>query len=331
MADITRTLVETGTYTVIVVDESFGEDATGNYNLYYAKAPGANNDGCIADGQQQLGFIDLGDIDSYSFQADAGISLFVSVTDLDEGEFSPNVSLIDPSGSVIVSDTDSSVAQISRSLVVSGVYTLIVLDESFGEDATGNYRIEILGASVSCPPPITPTSEVQLVHSCLAGSGRFDVNVVNTNTALSTYTFNLQGQSPRTRIVGFENWGRMPITGRPPGSYNAEVLRDGVSILSDTIEIDCTAQEPPVSSPEVTIVNACVASNGFVLFQMVNPTSSLRPYVIEFDGVRNRSTTAAAFGQAVRGTSGRPDGVYAYRVRTGSTTISAGAVEVDCD
>ena len=185
--------------------------------------------------------------------------------------------------------------------------------------------------SVISGGPVTPTPEVNLVYSCLAGNGRFDVNVVNNETPLSTYTFNLQGQSPRNRTVSFGNWGRMPITGRPSGSYSVEVLRDGTSILSDTVQINCGATTPPVSSPEVTLVNSCVGGNGFVLFQMVNPTSASRPYVIEFDGVPNRSTTAAGFGQAVRGTSGRPDGVYSYLVRTGGTVLDTGQVEVDCD
>ena len=332
VGDIARTLVESGTYTVIIVDESFGEDETGSYDLYYAKAPGANNDGCIANGQSANGFIDLGDIDSYSFQANAGTSFLVTVSDLTGGDFSPAIILLDPSGTVITSNVNADTAQISRTLPVTGEYSLFVFDESFGEDATGSYRIDISGVSVTCPAPITPTAEVTLVHSCLAGLARFDVNVVNTQTAVSTYTFNLQGQSPRTRVVEFENWGRMPITGRAPGSYTAEVLRDGVQILSDTVEVNCGAPVPPVSSPEVALVNACVAGNGFVLFQMVNPTNTPRPYVIEFEGLAtNRSTTAAAYGQAVRGRSGRPDGVFNYLVRTGSTVVANGAVEVDCD
>jgi len=331
VGDLSRALVESGTYTVIILDESSGEDATGSYDLYFAKAPGAADDGCIANGDHGYGFIDLGDIDSYSFQANAGISLVVTVTDLDESGFQPAVILLGPSGNFITLDTDALTAQISRTLPAAGFYTLIVVDESSGEDAIGNYRIDVSGVSVRCPAPITPTAEVELVYSCLAGSGRFDVNVVNTKTAVSTYTFNLQGQSPRTRRVQFENWGRMPITGRPPGSYAVDVLRDGTTILSDVVNINCSAAVPPVSAPEVTIVNACVSGNGFVLFQFVNPTSSPRPYVIEFENVPNRSTTAAAYGQAVRGTSGRPDGIYDYRVRTGSTVIQEGAVEVNCD
>ena len=123
----------------------------------------------------------------------------------------------------------------------------------------------------------------------------------------------------------------MSIAGRPPGSYTVEVLRDGDSILSDVVQINCASEAPPVSSPEVTLVNACRGGNGFVSFQMVNPTNASRLYVMEFDGVNNRATTAAPYGQALRGTFGRPDGVYEYLVRTGSTVLDRGSVEVDCD
>ena len=179
-----------------------------------------------------------------------------------------------------------------------------------------------------------PTNHIVLVSSCLAGNGRIDLNIVNTETASSVYRLQVNNLV-RQRDVLFENWGRLSITGRPPGSYSITVKRDGQEILSETVELNCTATNPPVSSPEVTVVNSCLETNGLtnglVLFQMVNPTSSSRPYVIEFDGVANRSTTAAGYGQAVRGTSGRPDGVYKYRVRTGSTVIEEGALDVDCD
>ena len=151
VGDIAQTLVSTGTYTVIINDESSGEDATGSYDLYFARAPGANDDGCVADGQSANGFIALGDIDSYSFQANAGTSLLVTVTDLDGGALFPRVLLFSPDGSFITSDQGAVTAQISANLTSTGEFTLLVFDESSGEDATGNYRIDVSGVSVTCP------------------------------------------------------------------------------------------------------------------------------------------------------------------------------------
>ncbi len=177
----------------------------------------------------------------------------------------------------------------------------------------------------------TPSAEVDIVSSCLAGNGRVDLNIVNNQTASAVYRFEFQGLSARQTTVAFEDWGRMPITGRPAGTYTAEVQRDGQTILTENLTINCNAMAPTVSTPEVTILNACRNNNGYVLFELVNPTASTRPYVIQFDGVPNRSTSAAPFGQTVRATTGRPDGTYNYLVRTGSTVIDTGSITVDCD
>ncbi len=174
-------------------------------------------------------------------------------------------------------------------------------------------------------------ANINIVSSCLAGLGRVDLNIVNNQTTSSVYRFELQGQTARQTSVIFENWGRIPITGRPVCSYSVVVKRDGVIVLSENISINCDDPVPTVSTPEVTILNACRSNNGYVLFQMVNPSSTTCNYILEFEGVRNRSTSAAPFGQSVRATTGRPDGSYNYLVRTDSKVVDSGVVTVNCD
>ena len=151
VGDIRQSLSMSGTYTVLIV--AGDTDATGTYDLYFAKPPGASDDGCIADGQSIDRFIDLGDIDSYTFRADAGTSFTVTVTDLDGASLSPLVSLYGPSGEFVTSRSGVNSATINRVLEANGDHTLIVADESPGEDATGNYRISISGTSVRCLAP----------------------------------------------------------------------------------------------------------------------------------------------------------------------------------
>ncbi len=174
------------------------------------------------------------------------------------------------------------------------------------------------------------SAQTRLTSSCLAGNGRVDLNIVNTQSSNAVYRLELQGQSPRQRTVSPGDWARIAITGRPPGSYSAVVKRNGEIILNKDIVISCNAPTPSVSSPEVTVVNACRAGNGQIFFQITNPTAQSRGYVVEFSGVANRSTSAAGFGQALRGTTGRPDGTYNYAVRSGSTIVGSGSVTVDC-
>lgn len=175
------------------------------------------------------------------------------------------------------------------------------------------------------------SAEVSVHTSCLGGNGRLDLNLFNPSTASSLYELEFEGLTTRQRVVAFEDWGRIRITGRPDGDHSISVYRDDNLIANETIAFSCDAPTPQVSEPEVTITSACRSGLGQVFLQMVNPTSDTKSYAIEFEGVSNRSTSAAAFGQARRGTTGRPDGSYDYLVRSGSTTIKEGTVAVDCN
>lgn len=213
--------------------------------------------------------------------------------------------------------------EFGRSVSVSGNRAIVgaVLNDTAGTDSGSAYIFDI-------SPLIS--LEVSLHTSCLAGNGRLDVNLLNTNSVTSLYELQFEGLSPRQRQVGFEDWGRIRITGRPAGDYTVAVTRDSETVVTETVSFNCDAPVPSVSTPEVTVMSACRSGLGQVFFQMVNPTSSAKPYIIEFEGVANRSTTAAAYGQARRGTTGRPDGAYDYLVKSGSTVVDQGVVTVDC-
>lgn len=165
--------------------------------------------------------------------------------------------------------------------------------------------------------------------TCLAGNGRIDVNVVNSDSAAHTYRLEVGDLPARARSVAGNDWWRSPITGRPDGPISTRLLRDGVVILDTVLTVACDAQ-PAVSTPEVQVINVCRGGKGFVAWQFANPTDATRGYVIAFDGVPNRSTTAAAFGATVRGTSGRPNGVHGYSIRTNGVTTHSGSVTVAC-
>ena len=153
VGDIARFLVTSGEYTVRARDDSAGEDATGSYNLYFAKAPGANDDGTLVNGEVVSGEIELGDIDSYAFTANAGDTIYLRVADTETNEFVsadffPNVILLDPSGAVLTNGAGALVGDIARALVTTGTYTVIVNDENAGEDATGSYNLYFAKAPV---------------------------------------------------------------------------------------------------------------------------------------------------------------------------------------
>lgn len=151
VASIAESLLVSGTYTVVVRDDSSGFDATGAYALFYAKAPGAADDGCVPGGGFASGFIELGDIDSFNFSANAGAFLNVTVTDLDESGFSPGIALLGPNGNFIRFARGTTTASITETLAETGTYTLILRDDSSGFDAVGNYRLNVSGSGIVCP------------------------------------------------------------------------------------------------------------------------------------------------------------------------------------
>lgn len=184
-------------------------------------------------------------------------------------------------------------------------------------------------AQAQAPAPFGP--ELTTTTTCLGGNGRIDTSIVNTTGAPATYRLDFQGLSTRQIVVPAGDWGRIPITGRPDGAYSYQVTRDGTTITNSSVTVGCDGADKMVSQPEASVINACRGSNGYVLVQMANPTSAPRPYVIEFTGVTNRSQTAAPYGAAIRAVTGRPDGTYNLKVRTGATTVLEQAVTVACD
>ena len=104
------------------------------------------------------------------------------------------------------------------------------------------------------------------------------------------------------------------------------------SLISSRVEsVSCDSIPPELDEPEVQLISSCRAGNGYLLFQFVNESDARKGYVIEFEGVPNRSTSADAFGAAVRAVTGRPDRDYDVLIRSGSTIILEGTVTVDCD
>ena len=153
---------------------------------------------------------------------------------------------------------------------------------------------------------------------------------MNEGSGPALFRIEFQGLSARQTVVDPGDWWRMPITGRPDGSYGLVVYRAGAIILDTQITVACDAA-PQTSLDEVQVVNACRFGNGYILFQFVNNTAATKGYVVEFDGVPNRSTSAAPHGASVRAVTGRPAGTYEARIRSGFEVIETMSVTVDCD
>ena len=139
----TCALEQTGTYTLIVDDGRIA--FTGNYDVYYTNVDGAQTDGELINGGFVSEQIDFGDIDAWTFDAQAGDSVQIRLTDIDGGSLFPTARLYNPDGSLLASNANEFVALLlcdgssTCALEQTGTYTLIVDDGRIA--FTGNYDV----------------------------------------------------------------------------------------------------------------------------------------------------------------------------------------------
>lgn len=219
------------------------------------------------------------------------------------------------------SQTVTGVADGDPQVTVTRTPDIVVYDQPVTVDC---------GAGVDPIPGADGPIEVAHVVSCLAGNGRVDTNIVNTGVDAAAYRIEFQGLSPRQFTVPAGDWWRQPITGRPDADYTVVVKRAGVVVSDRTVTVSCDTDPPVIGADEIQILNACRAGNGYVLFQFLNSSDATKSYIIEFEGVNNRSTSTTAFGQTPRAVTGRPDGVYAVKIRSGFDTLAEFSVTVNC-
>ena len=139
VADVQYTAAASGTYRVVVVDNSTGDDATGDYDLYFSRMSDGDELGELANHSANSGAIDLGDFDTYTLTAAVGDELRLRVTDVDLGGLFPQIQLFDPTGNLVTSGQNSNVADVSHTAQATGTYRVLLLDNSTGDDASGDY------------------------------------------------------------------------------------------------------------------------------------------------------------------------------------------------
>ncbi|WP_284216524.1 PKD domain-containing protein, partial [Agaribacter marinus] len=171
----------TGTYTVVVNDNSASNNndtGTGDYQLHYVKAPSANEHGSLINGDFVTETITLGDIDSWTLDAEAGEYVLLTIADLTEGLLSPQIAIYRPDGSRISIDAGRTVAKVSMFAPVTGTYTVVVNDNSASNNndtGTGDYQLHYVKA---------PSADE---HGPLSGSGSLDESI--TLGDIDSYAF----------------------------------------------------------------------------------------------------------------------------------------------
>jgi hypothetical protein len=174
--EIAVTATNTGTFTAIVSDGSSGHNQTGNYRLTLVRPGGpvavASGDegGALTNGLTASGTIDLGDLDVWSFTANAGEDIVVRMGDLVASSLTPHLRLYGPGGILLDSNGAGGVAaEVEARATNSGIFTVIATDNSSFNTGTGTYRIKL--AKTGSPIVVDPNDEGGAMTNAITQTG----------------------------------------------------------------------------------------------------------------------------------------------------------------
>ncbi len=157
-----------GTYTVVAGDGSGAIGAEGTYRLTLAKsatpsviAPG-DEGGALTGNNTEVGTIEVGELDAWSFTACGGESISLTVTELVNGSgLYPWIRLFGRDGTLLNSVSGPATAQIIRTAPTSGIYTLVIGDGNSSLGASGTYQLDVNGLTDEmrlCMPVVLGTN-----------------------------------------------------------------------------------------------------------------------------------------------------------------------------
>ncbi|MDH3886974.1 MAG: hypothetical protein OEU78_00595, partial [Gammaproteobacteria bacterium] len=162
-ADITWQAAQSGTYTVEVLDSSGTPNGTATYTLYLATIPGsfiipAGDEGGEPKngGVVNPGSIDLGDMDLWTYPADAGDTLLIHVGEINGTGLGPELVLYSPDGVELGSSNSTDATVLDHPAAVAGTYTVVVQDRAADVTGSGDYELYfagIPGDAYSVPGP----------------------------------------------------------------------------------------------------------------------------------------------------------------------------------
>jgi hypothetical protein len=199
-----------GTYTVVVTD--YYGTGTGNYEVHFTRAPGANEEGALVNGGLRSGVLTLGDLDSYTFDASVGESLQLRFADIDATALIPRMWLYGPTGALVATTWGYDIASMDATAPATGTYT-VVLSDYYGT-GTGDYELHFVrgtganehGALVSGGVRTQTLTRGDLDSYTFAGNAGDSVQLRMTDTAAGALIPHISVFGPTGALVT-TTWG----------------------------------------------------------------------------------------------------------------------------
>lgn len=151
--EVAVTATNSGTFTAVV--SSYTAAGTGAYRIHLAQAPEAfvispgDQGGTLTNGADADGTIDTGDLDMWSFHANAGDNILLRIGEItdDNARFEPWIRLFGPDGAQLDSKSSYAAAEIAVTATNAGDYTVVVGDAAISSpyylSDTGTYRLRL--------------------------------------------------------------------------------------------------------------------------------------------------------------------------------------------
>jgi hypothetical protein len=236
--DVAVQATNTGTYTVVT--SSFIGDGTGNYFLTLAKAPGAisvspgDEGGPLTNGWQHTGSLIGGDLDVWSFSANAGNSVVLRMGATNYNPwirlYNPNGTLVGAAGNGVSGNHDVEVAIQATN---TGAFTVVVA--SYLANGSGSYLLNMAqspGAVFTSPGDEGGVMTNGWKYTGILNLGDLDVWNFAANSGdtlvlrMATTNFNpgIRLYGPSGALVGVVGTG---VSGNTDASLSVQVTNTG--------------------------------------------------------------------------------------------------------
>jgi hypothetical protein len=148
-AEVTARATNSGAFLVVIGDGSAGRGLTSDYQITLVKSGEAfevsptDEGGTLVNGTSYAATLTTGDLDAWSFTANAGETVLVRVGESAAGTMNPWLRLYDPSGVLVSSDYNAAAAEAIARATNSGTFLAVIGDGNAGLGGAGNYRISL--------------------------------------------------------------------------------------------------------------------------------------------------------------------------------------------